>query len=82
MGTNTDYSLDIKKVPGFDYDTYPYLLLRESSQITLIDIANLKSYPLITDLEYTYTYDWIDGSYYNWAYKYMVVEGGKNTTTG
>jgi len=33
-------------------------------------------------LEYTYTYDWIDGTYYNWAWKYMIAEGGVDSTTG
>lgn len=62
--------------------TYPYLLLRESSQITLVDVANAVSYPLITDVTYSYKYDWLDGSYYDWAWTYMVIEGGYDDTTG
>lgn len=61
---------------------YPYVLLRESSKVTLIDVLNGLSYPILTGVTYSYKYDWMDGTYYDWAWRYMLVEGGYDDTAG
>lgn len=46
----------------------------------MIDLRNGLSYPLITDVTYSYKYDWMDGSYYDWAWRFMLVYGGTDDT--
>lgn len=39
-----DKILAVKKIPGFDYQTFPYLVLRDQQTISLLDVKKMKGF--------------------------------------
>ena len=60
-------------IPDFSLETLPYVLLRQSDSVHLVDLKNLTTYEVISDAEYSYSLDWLDGDAYEWASTFMVV---------